>query len=326
MIISRTPLRASFFGGGSDFKDYYCNSHGKVLSTALNMYIYICVSKKFDDQIRLSYSTTEIVDSVDEIKHNIIREALKIAEIDKGVDILYTGDIPIGTAGVGLASSSALAVGALNALFAYKGQHVSADFLARKACEIEIDILKHPIGKQDQYATAYGGFNTYLFNSDESVYVNPLICRKEIKNELNRRLMFFYTGITRMSETILSEQKSRVSDTSHYVDRLVEMVDIAQNHIIKEELSEIGMLLREGWELKKKLSSGISNPEIDEYYEKALKAGAVGGKLLGAGGGGFLMFYVDEDKQQAVREALGELREIDAEFEQQGSKIIYVSD
>lgn len=326
MIISRTPLRASFFGGGSDFKDYYSKNYGSVLSTAINMYIYITVNKKFDDLIRVSYSKTEMVDCVDKLEHNIIREALKIAEIDKGVDIVYMGDVPLGSAGVGLASSSALAVGVLNALFAYKGQHVSADFLAEKACEIEINILKNPIGKQDQYAVAYGGFNHYRFNSDESVFVNPVICNKHTKEILKKNMMLFYTGITRVSSDILKEQKTNIKNTSEYIDRLVELVEIAQNVIIKNDLSTFGELLHESWQIKRKLAGGISNVWIDELYTKAREAGALGGKILGAGGGGFLLLYCPEERQNNVRYALSELREIDMDFEPQGSKIIYISD
>lgn len=326
MIISRTPLRASFFGGGSDFQDYYKNGYGSVLSTTIDKYIYMTVNKKFDDLIRVSYSKTELVDSVDKVEHNIIREALKIAEIDKGIDIVYMGDVPLGSAGIGLASSSALAVGILNALFAYKGEHVSAEFLAQKACQIEIEILKNPIGKQDQYAVAYGGFNNYRFNLDGNVFVNPLVCKKETKYQLNKNLLLFYTGITRVSSSILLEQKKKIVDTSRYIDKLVNLTEIAQKELIKNNLSIFGELLHEGWLIKKELASGISNAQIDKYYELARRAGALGGKILGAGGGGFLLLYVNEEKQSVVRQALGELREIPFEFEPQGSKIIYVSD
>lgn len=326
MIISRTPLRASFFGGGSDFCDYYQKNYGYVLSTAINMYIYMTVNSKFDDLIRVSYSKTELVDSVDKVEHNIIREALRIAEIDQGIDIVYMGDIPLGTAGVGLASSSALAVGILNALFAFKGEHVSAEFLAQKACEIEIKTLKNPIGKQDQYAVAYGGLNTYRFNMDENVFVSPLVCKKETKEQLNRNLMLFYTGITRVSSTILEEQKEKIPDTTPNIDKIVSLAEVAQHALIKNDLSTFGELLHEGWLIKKQLASGITNSEIDRYYEVARTAGALGGKILGAGGGGFLLLYVNEENQKTVRQALSNLREIPFMFEPQGSKIIYVSD
>lgn len=326
MIISRTPLRVSFFGGGSDFRDYYKQNYGCVLSTAINMYIYITVNKKFDDLIRVSYSKTELVDSVDKIEHNIIREALKIAEIDKGIDIVYMGDVPLGTAGIGLASSSALAVGVLNALFAYKGEHVSAEFLAKKACEIEIKLLQNPIGKQDQYAVAYGGFNNYRFNPDESVFVNPVVCKQETKKQLKNNLMLFYTGITRISSGILEEQKENISSKKLLIDRLVEIAEIAKRELLENNINRFGELLHEGWLTKKQLASGITNSEIEDYYESAMAAGAVGGKILGAGGGGFLLLYVDDDNKEMVRKALSNLREIPFEFEPQGSKIIYISE
>jgi D-glycero-alpha-D-manno-heptose-7-phosphate kinase len=326
MIISRTPLRASFFGGGTDLKEYYSNGFGSVLSTAINMYIYITVNKKFDDLIRVSYSKTELVDSVDKLEHNIIREALKIVGIDKGIDIVYMGDVPLGSTGVGLASSSALAVGVLNALYAYKGVHVSAELLARKACEIEIKILENPIGKQDQYAVAYGGFNHLKFNADESVFVTPLVCHKGIKSQLNKKLMFFYTGITRYSSGILNEQKSNTKAKNNVLNKMLDIVSIAQETLIKNDLDTFGELLNESWELKKTLASGISNNDIDELYRIAKTAGATGGKILGAGGGGFLMLYCNEEYQENVRNALKSLREIKMEFELQGSRIIHISD
>lgn len=327
MIISRTPLRASFFGGGSDLGDYYRNSasgYGAALSTAIDMYIYITVNKKFDDQIRISYSKTEIVDCVDQIEHNIIREALKIAGVEKGIEIVYMGDIPLGSAGVGLASSSALAVGALNALFAYQGQAVSAEFLAQKACEIEIDRLKNPIGKQDQYAVAYGGFHHYRFNADESVFVNPLICQPQVKQALQENLMFFYTNMTHISSHILKEQMEHIPQKMENLDRMVGMSYDAERLLQKNALNEFGALLDEAWKLKKQLASGISDPRIDEMYAAARKAGALGGKILGAGGGGFMMLYVPENRRQSVREALSQYREQKVALDPEGSKIIYV--
>ncbi len=325
MIISKTPLRISFVGGGSDLSVYYRNNPGSVVSTAINMYIYMTVNKKFDDLIRLSYSKTEMVSSVNEIEHNIIREALKIVGIEKGIDIVYMGDIPLGSAGVGLGSSSSLAVGVLNALYAYKGQHVSAEYLAQKACEIEINILQHPIGKQDQYAAAYGGFNFIQFNKDETVFVDPIICDKETRQKLNKKLLLFYTGIMRISSNILEEQKANIGDNSKSLDAMVELSKVMREAIIKHDLESIGHFLHESWEYKKKLATKITNDQINEYYEKARKAGAVGGKILGAGGGGFLLLYCDEAWQDNVRKALIDLKEVPFLFEPQGSKIIYVS-
>jgi D-glycero-alpha-D-manno-heptose-7-phosphate kinase len=326
MIISRTPLRMSFTGGGSDIPDYYKFRQGAVVSTAIDKYIYITVNQKFDDLIRVSYSKTENVKSLDEVEHNIIREALKLVGITKGIEVVYMGDIPLGSAGIGLGSSSSLAVGVLNALYAYKGQHVSGDRLAREACEIELNILKNPIGKQDQYIAAYGGFQHIQFNADESVFVDPVIFPSETKKALNEKLLLFYTGTTRISSSILKEQGQNTPKNMSYLD---EMVDLSRGLLKKLQANDLhgfGEVLHQGWLLKKKLASGISNVEIDANYEKALKAGAVGGKLLGAGGGGFLLFYCEKEKQNSVRKVLADLKETPFSFEPQGSKIIYVSD
>ncbi|MBF0570609.1 MAG: GHMP kinase [Candidatus Omnitrophica bacterium] len=326
MIISRTPLRMSFSGGGSDIPDYYRHRQGAVVSTAIDKYIYITVNQKFDDLIRVSYSKTEMVKSIKEVEHNIIREALKMVGITKGIEVVYMGDIPLGSAGIGLGSSSSLAVGVLNALYAYQGRHVSADQLAREACEIELNILKNPIGKQDQYIAAYGGFQHIQFNSDESVFVDPVIFPAETKQALNKKLLLFYTGITRISSSILKEQGQNTPKNIEHVNGLVELSRQLLKKLQANDLHGFGEILHEGWRLKKKLASGITNVEIDDYYEKALKAGAVGGKILGAGGGGFLLFYCEEYNQNSVRKALAGLKETPFNFEPQGSKIIYVHD
>ena len=326
MIISRTPLRISFAGGGSDLEEYYKTGYGAVVSTAINKYIYITINQKFDDAIRISYSKTEIVNRIDEIEHNVIREALRLAGVEKKIEIVYMGDIPLGSAGVGLGSSSGLAVGVLNALYAYKRIFVSAERLAKEACEIEIDILKHPIGKQDQFICAYGGMNYIQFNKDGTVFVDPIICTAETKKKLHSRLMLFYTGMMRVSSSILNEQRSKTNSNLSYLDRMVDLAKETKDLLNNNKIDGIGELLHEGWILKKKLASGISNTQIDDYYERALKAGALGGKILGAGAGGFLLIYCEEKNQPSVREALKELKESPFTFEPQGSKIIYVQD
>jgi len=326
MIISRTPMRISFAGGGSDLQVYYKDNCGSVISTAIDKYIYITVNKKFDDLIRVSYSKTEMVEAVDDIEHNIIREALKMVGITKGIDIVYMGDIPLGSAGVGLGSSSSLAVGVLNALYAYKGKHVSAEKLAQQACKIEIEILGHPIGKQDQYIASYGGFNFIRFNRDESVFVDPLICKKKTKENLNNNLLLFYTGIERISSEILKEQKDNIDINRKYLSEIVHLSELMKQEIINNNFNAVGRLLNEGWKHKKRVASKITNPLIDEYYKKALDAGAVGGKILGAGGGGFLMFYCEKKYQENVKKALSNLKEVNFGFEPQGTKIIYVSE
>lgn len=327
MVISKTPLRASFFGGGSDFKEFYENTklgYGSTISTALNMYVYIMVNKRFDDKIRISYRIQELVDSVDEIEHNIIREAMKIAGIDKGVDIVYSADIPISTSGIGLASSSAMAVGVLNALFAFKGIRLSAEELARYACEIEIDRMKNPIGIQDQYAVAYGGLKKYRYYSSGEVGVSTVVCKPRIRKLLENRLMLFYTGVNRVSSTILGEQKQNISHKMDTLNEMVKMVDYAEDALTQNNLNEWGYMLDNAWNLKKQMSNKISNPEIDNMYEIGKKAGALGGKVLGAGGGGFLLLYVPEEKQDAVKEALAQYRQVDFHFEDEGSRIIFM--
>lgn len=326
MIISKTPLRASFFGGGTDFRDYFESSrfgYGEVLSTALNMYVYITVSKKFDEQIRVCYSQNEIVDSVDEIKHNIIREALKMVGIEKSVEIIYTADLPLATAGVGLASSSAIAVGTLNALMAYKGAYVTPAQLARMACELEIEKLSNPIGIQDQYAVAYGGLRRYRFFADKSVGVEPVLAKAETLRELKSSFMLFYTGLTRNSADILHEQKNTIAQKMELLDSMVEDVEKAYQALREGKCDEWGLLLDCVWSKKKRFASGISNPQIDDMYERAKSAGALGGKILGAGGGGFLLLYVPKACQPMVRQALSAYREIDFSFEAGGSQIIF---
>ncbi len=326
MIISRTPLRISFAGGGSDLREYYKTGCGAVVSTAIDKYIYITVNKKFDDMIRVSYSKTEMVNSVDELEHNIIREALKIVGISKKIEVVYMGDIPLGSAGIGLGSSSSLAIGVLNALYAFKGKHASPRQLAEDACRIEIDILGHPIGKQDQYISAYGGFNYVQFNSDETVFLDPIICNSDTKARLNNKLLLFYTGIERVSSTILEEQKQQTHNNIEYIDKMVELAKNLRENLINNKIEQVGEILHQGWLYKTKLASRITNHKIDEYYDKARKAGAVGGKVLGAGGGGFLLLYCDEKYQNKVRQALIDLKESPFKLEPQGSKIIYVYD
>ncbi len=326
MIISKTPLRASFFGGGTDFADYYENSvlgHGAVLSTALNMHVYITVNQKFDDKIRVVYTGNELVDSVDEVKHNIIREALKFLEIEKGIEIIYMADIPLSGAGVGLASSSALTAGVLNALHAYKGEYVTPEQLAREACHIEIDCIGQKIGIQDQFAVSYGGFNRYYFNSDGSVCVTPIIAKSRYVEILKKRLMLFFTGKTRDSRKIFEEQNASRKDKTAMLDELVKAVDNAYNSLLDGDIAAWGKELDRTWNIKRQFASGVSSPDIDQMYMMAREAGAVGGKILGAGGGGFMLLYVPEEKQEKVNQALGAYRQIDVEFDAQGSRIIF---
>jgi len=324
MIITRTPFRVSFVGGGTDFPDFYRVEPGAVVSTAINKYMYIVVNKRFDNTIRVSYSRTEIVKDVEKIQHPIVREALKLVGITKGIEIVSIADIPAGTC---LGSSSSFTVGLLNALYAYKGILKSAEELAREACCIEIDILGEPIGKQDQYIAAYGGFRYIQFNPDETVFVESIICDKENREKLNQNLFLFYTGNTREAKSILKEQKINTKK-SDKVECLKQMRNLAfelRSHFNNNSEPDIlGEFLHKGWMLKKQLASGISNDKIDKYYEIALKAGALGGKILGAGGGGFLLLYCPKEKQTKLQEALNDLTLTEFSLEPEGSKIIYV--
>ncbi len=327
MIISRTPLRISFAGGGSDIPSYYTRQRGCVVSTAIKKYIYIAVNKCFDDRIIVRYSKEEKVRNIAELEHNLIREALRIVDIHKGIDISATADVP--SEGSGLGSSSSFVVGVLHALYAFKGQHVSAEKLARDACRIEIEILKKPIGKQDQYATAYGGFNYLQFNPDESVYIDPIICQFGTKERLEKNLLLLYTGITRSSDTILAKQSRNMREDSQMQNVMTQMVTIAdemRTSLRKNNLNTFGEFLDENWQLKKQMADTISSPKIDGWYAVAKKNGAIGGKLLGAGGGGFLLFYASQKYHRKIIKALPMLRPTEIAFEPQGSKIIFVGE
>ena len=328
MIISRTPFRMSFVGGGSDLKEYYQHSYGSVVSTTINKFVYITANKKFTDYFRVSYSKTEYVKNVENIEHNLVREALKLLGITKGgIDIVYMSDMLPDHEGSGLGASSSLIVGTLNALHAFKGENVSAETLAREACKIEIEILGHPIGKQDQYAAAYGGLNFIQFNPDESVSIERIICKKDTILKLENNLLMLYTGTTRSASDILANQKKNMERRRDKVEIMKKMVTLS--HTLKDELQKnnietFGSILHENWLLKKEMADGISNKRVDYWYEKALKAGAIGGKLLGAGGGGFLLFYAPQSKHLSIKKALKQLRPMEFKFENQGSKIIFI--
>jgi D-glycero-alpha-D-manno-heptose-7-phosphate kinase len=322
MIMARAPFRVSFAGGGSDLGDFYRHESGAVLSTSINKYMYVMIHPYFHDKIRIKYSKTEDVNSIDDIEHPIVRECLRMVGIEKGVEIASIADIPAGT---GLGSSSTFTVCLLHALYAYRGKFVTKDELAAKACQIEINILKEPIGKQDQYAAAFGGLNYISFNTDESVYVEPLIASTDIVKGLEKKLMMFYLGNERKAADILTEQKKNMSDDKarKNVSVMVQMAQDMRSAIISGKSGQFAAFLHEGWLLKKKLSSNISNPRFDDYYDAAIKAGAEGGKVLGAGGGGFFLFYCEEKYQDKLRHAL-KLRELQFSFDKEGSKIIFI--
>jgi D-glycero-alpha-D-manno-heptose-7-phosphate kinase len=327
MIISRTPLRISFAGGGSDLPAFFTQEPGAVVSTAINKYIYITVNKKFDNKIRASYSITEMVDGVQELKHELIREALTLVGLDGGIEITSISDIP--SQGTGLGSSSTYTVGLLNALYAYMGRFAGAERLAREACQIEIEQCAKPIGKQDQYIAAYGGLQYIQFNPGEEVFVDPIICAPDTYRKLQERLLLLYTGITRPSEAVLREQKANTETDEDSRRALRSMTRLAQDlraALSGNDLVGFGEVLHQGWIEKKRLATAITNPQIDDWYDRARQHGAAGGKVLGAGGGGFLLLYALPERHSEIASALPDLRPVSFRFEPQGSKIIYVEE
>lgn len=329
MIISRTPFRVSFLGGGTDLPSFWQEEEGAVLSTSIDKYMHITVNDRFDSSFRLAYSKTEICESVDKIEHKIFRSVLqKYAPLalqrsgGRGLEILSMADIPSGT---GLGSSSSFTVSVLHALKGHLGLFQSSEELAEEASRIEIEELKEPIGKQDQYAAAFGGLRYIRFLPSGKVLAEPVICTSETKRALEAHMLVLYTGVTRSASGVLEEQKS---NTSSKRDTLRAMRDLAlrmkQALETGAPLKQSGELLHEGWSMKKTLASGISKGAIDDWYERAMKAGAYGGKILGAGGGGFLMVLCPPEKQAKVCAELPELRRVSMRFDPFGSRIIFV--
>lgn len=315
MIISKTPLRLSFLGGNTDFKEYYQPYGGLVLTTTIDKYIYCIVSKRFDDEIRINYSIKEIVNSVDEIKHELVREALKKVGINKGVEITFLSDIP--SEGSGLGSSSAVLVGLLKALYKYVGKDIDPYELARQACEIEIDVLKKPIGVQDQYIAALGGLRWIRF--DDSVYSKKI----NYSSKLEKSLMLFYTGITRSSSAVLKHMDFKVN--TKLLDYGKTLAFLGTECIEKGDIEELGKMLDEYWTAKKQINNCVTNSQIDHMYETAKVAGAWGGKIAGAGGGGFLMLLAAPEKHQQIRESLDGYKELPVKLEPNGSQIIFTA-
>ncbi len=327
MIVTRTPLRISFAGGGSDLPAFYEQEQGAVVSTAIDKYIYITINPKFDHKIRASYSITEIVDGVDELRHELIREALHLLNIKQGVEITSISDIP--SEGTGLGSSSSYTVGLLNALYAYNDHMAGAERLAREACHIEIGRCGKPIGKQDQYIAAYGGLQYTRFNPDGSVFVDPIINSPATRQRLQQGLLLLYTGLTRRADNILTEQSRQTRENGSKQASLRRMVGLADQlcqALSRDDVEAFGEILHAGWLEKRSLVASISNRHIDTWYKTARTAGAIGGKLLGAGGGGFLLLYADPERHADICRALPELRPIPFHFSPQGSKVIYVEE
>lgn len=324
MIITKTPFRISFCGGGSDLPDFYRMHGGCVLSTSINKYMYISIHPYFyPNQVALKYSENEIVDEISQIRHSIFRQVLTDRNI-QGVEIVSTADVPSGT---GLGSSSAFTVGLLHTLNCYQGKYASKAELAKEACKVEIEKLGNPIGKQDQYAAACGGLNFISFHKDDTVSVEPIVCKRETIEQLQDNLVMFYTGIKHNANEILAEQKKKTTEADK-TKNLLAMCGLAREmkqSLEQNRLEDFGRLLHENWLLKRELASKVSNSQIDIIYDTAMKNGAAGGKLLGAGGGGFLLFYCEKDKQKKLEEALG-LQRFEFKFERDGSSVAYIGD
>ena len=324
MIISRTPLRMSFVGGGSDLPHFYRRHGGAVVSTAIDKFIYVSVNRKFDNGIRVAYSKTEEVASVDQIEHPVVRAAMKQLHPNGGIEITTIADIP--SRGTGLGSSSSFTVGLLHALNAFKGQYVSSERLGNDSCHIEIDICGEPIGKQDQYAAAFGGLNLIEFKLDDSVIVSPIICDRATIRELESNILVFYTGITRSASTLLKRQSEEIAGNEKKQRALIRMAELAyvlRDELHKNNVAAFGDILHENWMLKKSITAGVSTDDIDAWYKAARSFGAAGGKILGAGAGGFLMLYAPKEAHERIKSALHMLRPINIGFEPLGSRIIF---
>lgn len=326
MIITRTPFRVSFAGGGSDLPSFYHRHEGCVLSTSINKYMYVTIHPSFNrKETVVKYSKTESVRDIHAIQHPIARQLLLDYGIE-GVEIVSTADI---TSGTGLSTSSAYTVGLIHAINAYLGKYCSQEKIARRACKLEIEELGEPIGKQDQYGTAVGGLKFIRFLPDDTVTVEPVVLNRDTRKKLNDNLLLFYTGITHSSGVILKEQNANIVSETAKFQNLVKMTEQAhemKDALIHGDLNRFGEILNEGWCLKRELAGKITSPEIDRYYGIAMQNGAKGGKLLGAGGGGFFLFYCEKENQHRLREALRGMVELPFSMEQEGTKVIYVGE
>lgn len=324
MIISKTPFRASFAGGGTDLAAFYEQEDGFVLSTAIESFMYIAVHRFFENRIVLKYSQTENVATVDEIRHGLIRECMKITGVTGPIEITSFADIP--SKGSGLGSSSSFAVGLISALHAYQGLPINAETSAKLACQVEIESLGEPIGKQDQYAAAYGGLNGITFHRDGRVSVVPIRLGSEALRHMEEHLVMFYTGVVRSASEILQEQSKNTCEDKSKFAQLQDMKALAyqlRDALLVEDVDQLGPIMHEGWKLKKGLASKISMPEIDEAYEAAMAAGATGGKLLGAGGGGFFLFYCPPAKRPELLRRLSALRMVPVKLESRGTRVLF---
>ena len=320
MIITQTPLRVGLLGGGTDLPSYYLTRGGRVLNCAIDKYIYVIVKQRFDDDIYVNYSKKEIVSRVEDLEHELVREAMLMTGVTGGVEITTLADIP--SSGSGLGSSSTVTVGLLHALYAYTGRQVTAEELAQGACEIEIDRCGKPIGRQDQYIAAYGGIRDLRFGPGESVTATELGLSTEARRALQQQMMLFYTGVTRKADNILAEQNANVGSILPQLDLLRDLAGFAVERLRQGDIDAVGPALRESWEAKRKLASGVTNSQVDAAVNRALEAGATGVKLTGAGGGGFLTVICPMERQPAVRQSLKDMRELPIRLDRFGSRIV----
>ncbi len=320
LIITQTPLRIGLLGGGTDLPDYYRVHGGRVLNCALDKYVYVIVKQRFDDDIYVNYSRKEIVSRVDDLRHELVREAMRMTGVASGVEITTLSDIP--SAGSGLGSSSSVTVGLLHALFAYQGRQVSGTELAELACTIEIERCGKPIGKQDQYIAALGGIRDIRFGPGEKVVAEELQLSAAERRALQQQIMLFYTGITRSADVILAEQNANLESSRPQLDILSDLAGFAAERIRRGDVDAIGPAIKESWEAKRKLASGVSTAQIDRMVGRALDAGASGAKLTGAGGGGFLLVLCPMERQRAVRDALTDLQELPVRLDRLGSRVM----
>ncbi len=323
MIIVRTPLRISFVGGGSDLKAFYAHGDGQVICTAIDKFVYAIVKERFDEMIYINYSKKETVERVEDIQHDLVREAMKITGVKNGIEITTLADIP--SSGSGLGSSSSVTVALLHALYTHQNTLVTAERLAREACRIEIDILGKPIGRQDQYAAAYGGVNRFIFRSDDTTERIPVQMTHSVRRKFSSSLLLYYTGITRSADTILRRQKSNMQaqDKRKGMLEMVQLVVPFGQAMEKGDIETCGKLLDQNWQLKQQMASGISNDEIAKMHDCAMQAGAAAGKVCGAGGGGFLLLLVPREKQNQVFACMQAYRELPFMIEECGSKVIF---
>lgn len=324
MIITRTPLRISFAGGGTDLPSYYReHAGGAVTSAAIGRYIHVLVNPSFDRSIRAAYSRTENVQHIDQLRHGIIREAMRLTGVTEALEIHTIADIP--GEGTGLGSSSSLTVGLLNALYAYQGTLKDPAVLAAQACQIEIDVLGGTLGKQDQYTAAFGGVDYIEFQADDTVRCAPIPLTTQDRESLSDHLSLFYTGRTRKAQSILKSQSGRVRENRRSLDRMREIARETRDTLMRRDWERLGALVDEGWRLKRGLSTGITSGEIDEQYAAAKAAGAYGGKIAGAGGGGFLLLVHPPERTRQISEALSPMMRLPVRIAPEGSRILFVS-